>query len=212
MPALSSILVFFVVYCFCGGGWLIKYIPNVLSISRIIFSLLLLILTPFSWPFMTLYVMAGVTDMIDGPIARKTKTASELGANLDGAADFVFAFCILFVMIPILEIPPWIIIWIAFIAIMRVSALVVSYIRHKEVVLLHTYGNKIAALTMFAIILVYSMGVNLTAVLIIACSVVMVAFIEDFVINSTSKVPRRDVRGLFFEKKIVPPKEETEHV
>lgn len=36
-----------------------------------------------------LYIAAGISDMIDGAIARKTNTVSEFGARLDTTADFV---------------------------------------------------------------------------------------------------------------------------
>lgn len=147
---------------------------------------------------MVLYSLAGVTDMIDGPIARKTKSASEFGANLDGAADFIFAFIVLYVMIPILDIPTWMMVWIALILFTRISSLVVSYVRHREVVVLHTYGNKFAAVVLFAILLFYSMGVNLILLIFIAATIVSIAFIEDFIINATSKEPKRDIKGIVF--------------
>ena len=174
--------------------------------SRIIFSIPLLFFAPaalnggtyFPLLFMIFYILAGVTDMIDGPIARKTNSASELGANLDGAADFVFAFIVLFVAIPVLTIPLWMLFWILIIAVVRISSLVISYIRHREVVMLHTYGNKISAVAMFAILLFYAIGVNLTLLLVVVAIIVSLAYIEDFIINATSKEPKRDIKGLFF--------------
>ena len=39
--------------------------------------------------FYTLYLVAGVSDMIDGTVARKTGTAGAFGSKLDTAADFM---------------------------------------------------------------------------------------------------------------------------
>lgn len=58
---------------------------GILTVSRIFLSFLLLCTRPLSCPFYILYVLAGFTDMIDGIIARKTNTASEMGAKLDTA-------------------------------------------------------------------------------------------------------------------------------
>ena len=46
-----------------------------------------------------MYLFCGITDMVDGTIARKTKSVSEWGARLDTLADNVFSrkqynFCI----------------------------------------------------------------------------------------------------------------------
>ena len=49
--------------------------------TRILCSFALLFCQPFSPSFIVLYLIAGLTDMIDGPVARKTGTVSELGAK-----------------------------------------------------------------------------------------------------------------------------------
>ena len=64
---------------------------NIITGVRILCSIALLLCPAFSPSFYILYLSAGLTDMIDGPGARKTGTANELGAKLDTAADFVFA-------------------------------------------------------------------------------------------------------------------------
>ena len=61
---------------------------NYLTISRIllIFPVLLLASpesSPNNWLLLTLFVIAGVTDHLDGYVARKTGSTSSLGALLD---------------------------------------------------------------------------------------------------------------------------------
>ena len=60
---------------------------NVLTICRIVSSIALLIPGTFSPAFFALYAFAGVTDMVDGTVARRTGTESEFGAKLDSIAD-----------------------------------------------------------------------------------------------------------------------------
>ena len=43
----------------------------------------------FSHQFYFLYLLCGFTDMIDGTIARKTKSVTTFGSGLDSVADFV---------------------------------------------------------------------------------------------------------------------------
>lgn len=62
---------------------------NIITCIRILCSFALLLFPAFSIPFYTLYILAGYTDMIDGTVARKTGTVSELGSKLDTIADFV---------------------------------------------------------------------------------------------------------------------------
>ena len=60
-----------------------KHIANILTASRIIFSFPLLIVPLSSVWFYSLYLFCGLTDMIDGAIARKTGAVSKFGAKLD---------------------------------------------------------------------------------------------------------------------------------
>jgi len=68
---------------------------NYLTISRIFLILPILFLassesSPINWIALILFVFAGITDHLDGYIARKTKTTSSTGALLDLVADKLF--------------------------------------------------------------------------------------------------------------------------
>ena len=65
---------------------------NLITISRIILILPVLVLISedknyFNWFALILFVLAGITDNLDGYVARKTGTESALGALLDLMAD-----------------------------------------------------------------------------------------------------------------------------
>lgn len=62
---------------------------NFITSLRIICSITLLFCPALSQVFYVLYIIAGVTDMIDGTVARKTNTVSEFGSRLDTVADFI---------------------------------------------------------------------------------------------------------------------------
>ena len=57
---------------------------NAISIFRIAASIVLLFCPVFSPAFYACYIMAGLSDMLDGFVARKTNTASRFGANVCG--------------------------------------------------------------------------------------------------------------------------------
>ena len=68
------------------------HIANLITISRIILILPVLLLVSeennlSNWLALLLFVLAGITDNLDGYIARKTGTQSSLGALLDLIAD-----------------------------------------------------------------------------------------------------------------------------
>ena len=62
---------------------------NTITLFRMAAGIVLLLCPVFSPAFFVLYIAAGVSDMLDGFVARKTDTVSELGARLDTMADFV---------------------------------------------------------------------------------------------------------------------------
>ena len=85
---------------------------NIITGCRILCSIFLLFVPAFSSTFYILYLVAGFTDMIDGPIARKTNTANEFGSRLDTIADIVFVVACMIKLLPVLIIPTWLCIWV----------------------------------------------------------------------------------------------------
>ncbi|MGM9534665.1 MAG: CDP-alcohol phosphatidyltransferase family protein [Intestinibacter sp.] len=126
-----------------------KYIPNVLSFSRIILSIVLFYLNPVKLPFIFIYIICGITDVLDGFIARKINAISEFGAKLDSVADILIISVILFKFIPILKLNFYMMIWIVVIALIKVSCIIMIFIRFKQFGMIHTYLNKLTGLLIF---------------------------------------------------------------
>lgn len=126
-----------------------KYIPNVLSFSRIILSIVLFYLNPEKLPFILIYIICGITDVLDGFIARKINATSEFGAKLDSVADVIIISVILFKFIPILKLNFYMMIWIIIIALIKVSSIIVIFIRFEQFGMIHTYLNKLTGLLIF---------------------------------------------------------------
>ncbi len=122
---------------------------NCITGMRILFSVGLLFCPALSPSFYALYLLAGLSDMIDGPVARATHTASDLGAGLDTAADFILAAVCLYKLLPILTMPTWLYIWIAAIALIKIVNIVFSIVMRRRFVSLHTPMNKAAGALLF---------------------------------------------------------------
>ena len=151
---------------------------NIITGSRILFSIALLFFPAFSPWFYALYLVAGVTDMIDGTIARKTGKANEFGARLDSIADIVFVVVCLIKLIPVVGIPVWLYVWIGIIALIRIINIVSGLIMQKRFVLLHTITNKVTGLLLFVLPLtVPFMDLKYTAIPV--CAVATFAAIQE---------------------------------
>ena len=123
---------------------------NIVTSLRIVCSIALLFCPVFSSAFYALYLTAGVSDMVDGWIARRTHTASELGAKLDTIADFVFVIVCLVKLLPVLDIPVWLYVWIGFIALIKIINIISGFVVQKRFVTVHSMMNKVAGLLLFA--------------------------------------------------------------
>ena len=124
---------------------------NYITVIRIICSIALLFCPVFSPAFYTLYIVAGVSDMIDGEVARKTGTVSEFGSKLDTAADLVFVVVCLIKVVPAIQAPTWLIVWIIVIAAIKVINLISGYVMRKGIVVLHTEMNKVTGMLLFVL-------------------------------------------------------------
>ena len=93
--------------------------------------------------------MAGLSDMLDGPVARRTNTAGPLGAKLDTVADAFFAAACLIQLLPVLDIPGWLYVWIAAIALIKLINIVFGFAMQKRFVAVHSRANKAMGLLLF---------------------------------------------------------------
>ena len=96
-----------------------KNIANAITGIRILGSILLAFVPVFSVPFYAVYLTCGLSDMVDGTIARRTNSSSSLGAKLDTVADFLFAAVSLAKLLPYIPVPGWLLQWIATIALIK---------------------------------------------------------------------------------------------
>ena len=126
-----------------------KYIANIITSSRIIFSLPLLFIPLSSAWFYVFYLFCGFTDMIDGTIARKTGAVSKLGAKLDTIADFVFMLVCSIKILPLIRITLWLWVWIIIIASIKIFNIALIFIRKKKLISIHSVLNKITGFALF---------------------------------------------------------------
>lgn len=173
--------------------------PNALTFLRGACALALFFFEPSSQIFIALYLVAGISDILDGYLARKWNLASRLGAVLDSIADFILVASLLCIFVPRYDWPPWAGIWILFIALIRFCSLFVCFFRFGKWAFLHTYSNKAAGFLLLCFPILIRL-VGLIATTILLCSVALVSAIEEFIILVYSVQLNRDVSSVFVMK------------
>lgn len=124
---------------------------NIITGIRILCSIALLAVPACSAFFYALYLTAGVSDMIDGTVARKTGKASEFGSQFDSTADLIFVIVCLIKLIPVLHIERWLCIWIVLIAVIKVVNSLYGLKKYKRIVFVHSVLNKITGVLAFVL-------------------------------------------------------------
>ena len=132
-------------------------VANIITGIRILCSIALLFIPVFSPSFYTLYIIAGLSDMIDGSVARKTATAGEFGSKLDTSADMFLVIICMIKLLPVLDTPSWLFIWIAVIALIKMISIISGYVMYKEFAAVHTVMNKVTGVLLFILPLTLTM-------------------------------------------------------
>jgi len=175
----------------------LKNIANYISIARIFMTILLIFVPPMTTTFLIIYLSCCISDILDGLIARRTNTVTEIGSKLDSIADFLFVILVFIKLIPLLKLSTYIVVWIALIFVIRFASIVIIYVKHNTLAILHTYSNKATGfILIFIPILMYFANTVILAV--ITCSIATLSSVEEMIVNLTSAKLNTDKKGLFY--------------
>ena len=164
---------------------------NIITGIRILCSISLLAVSTFSKSFYILYLIAGVSDMIDGTVARKTGTANDFGSKFDSTADFIFVAVCLIKLIPLLPIEKWLLIWIVLITVIKVVNILFTIKKIKRIVFLHTILNKITGILTFILPLTFSF-LDFRYTSIVVCIIATIAAIQEGYFLRTKNQDNKD--------------------
>ncbi len=141
-------------------------------------SIMLLISETLSAAFYIIYIYCGISDMLDGFIARKTNSESKIGAKLDSIADIIFIIVAMIKILSIFNLTNGIIIWGGTIALIKIVNVICSFIYYKEIVFPHTITNKITGFILFLAPFVI-LNTNSIIFEIIICSIATFAAVQE---------------------------------
>ena len=130
----------------------VKYLPNVISVLRIAGSISLLFCDVTGWPFWVIYAFCGISDMVDGWMARKLQAETRTGAVLDSVADIIFVVCCAARLLQVLEIPVWLWTWAGLIVFIKIMNQISALFVYKRFCFPHTWANKMTGLLLFLVV------------------------------------------------------------
>lgn len=177
----------------------IKHVPNLLSIIRLLLVpvFVYLMLTKKTVVAVVVFILSGVTDILDGYIARKNNCISNLGKVLDPLADKLMQFSA-FICLWISELVPF---WMPVLYFVKELATAIGawavFKKGKRVVKSHVFG-KLATFFVFAFVTVMivfgeSISSGVTAVL---CAALCLYFVYSCLMYvKTEVIDGKDEKG-----------------
>ena len=159
-------------------------IPDLLSASRIVLCIPLLLVDTITVPFCIFYLIAGITDMLDGFLARRWGVESKFGARLDSLADFLFVLAVGYKLFPYLKLPAMLWMMIGLIALVKMVNAICSYVVRNRIEYLHTKANKLTGFLLFIGMMTVGQSYFIPVAWVIACIALFAAIQEGHLIRS----------------------------
>ena len=122
---------------------------NIITGSRVLFSLILLFTKTFSTSFYTLHILAGISDVLDGIVARKFKLQSKFGEKLDTVADICFVGATLYKLLSVVKLPIWLWLWICVVVLLKLANIISGFWRKTTFIAMHTFANRVTGILFF---------------------------------------------------------------
>lgn len=131
-----------------------KYVPNILTILRFIFIPIILyfiLIGNYVLGFV-FFTISGLTDILDGFIARKFNLISNFGKLMDPLADKLTQISVLATLVTVKIIPVWILAIVIFKELIMVVG--ASFLYGKDVVVYSKWYGKLATVLFYVAIVI----------------------------------------------------------
>ncbi|MBQ7688665.1 MAG: CDP-alcohol phosphatidyltransferase family protein [Clostridia bacterium] len=175
---------------------------NLITISRIVCAVILFFFQDVNGAFLAIYAYCGISDLIDGPIARKTNKTSNLGALLDTVGDVATYVALAKILLSKHLVPAWAVIWYVSAAAGILSAGLVALARFHRFFVVHSLFGKVMGL--FAFLMPFALYVNLLIPCFAAiCASATVSAVETVFITAKAEDPEHaaiSIIGLYRKK------------
>ena len=173
-------------------------VADTVTSMRIIAAIILGFLSWGTGRFLIVYTFSGLTDVLDGWLARKNQMASEFGARLDSVADLLFYGVLLIRMLPLLYqmLPGEIWYFVLGVIVVRLASYVVAAAKFHRFASLHTWLNKLTGVAVFLLpyVLQFTSGVGYCWAV---CIFAFAATVEELVIHLLQAEYAADRKSIF---------------
>lgn len=125
---------------------------NCITSVRIIGTVLMIFTAPLSALFFLVYTICGISDLLDGWVARKHNIVTEFGSRLDSIADLFFYIVMIIKILHTLWkiVPVWFWYVLGGIVVLRITSYTTAAVKFHRFASLHTKMNKVSGLLVFA--------------------------------------------------------------
>ena len=142
-------------------------LPNKLTVFRIILVPLMVVIpylnikgeilgTPISWIIIDLiFIIASITDSLDGKLARKNNQITSFGKFLDPIADKILVLAAMVMLVEMNKIPAWIPIIVLFREFVVSGYRLIAVEKNGEVIAASKWGKIKTVTQMMAIIMIF---------------------------------------------------------
>ena len=150
-----------------------------ITLSRIPMAVALPFVQSSPAVFWTLYLLCGLSDVLDGAVARSMGTVSRLGEKRDTIADIIFVAVWIVLFIPAMNVGRWLWIWTGVIALIKVVNVISGLAMKKGFVAKHTLANKATGILLFLLPMVILWEVIKVPYIVLVCLLATFAAIQE---------------------------------
>lgn len=177
-------------------------LPNFITALRLAGTVAMLFIDVFSAAFYVIYTLSGISDVLDGAVARATGTSTEFGKKMDSAADMLFYVVMMVRVFPELweVFPVWLWGIIAVYCILRIVIYVYVAWKYHCFASLHTYLNKLGSFGVFTVPYLIKLPHTAGTCAVVA-SVGLIGTIEELLIHTTTPVYQNGRKSIFMKKR-----------
>jgi CDP-diacylglycerol--glycerol-3-phosphate 3-phosphatidyltransferase len=162
-----------------------------------VLSVSLLFTVQQKWIFVFILLLCGMTDILDGYLARKWSMQSSFGARLDSIADLLlFGISLICIVSAVGDKLDRFYPFLAVIIGVRLLNLFVAAVKYHRFLILHTWANKVTGILVFLSICFY-MIMKWDGILYIVLAAAFLSAAEELLIHISSGHPDPDRRNLW---------------
>lgn len=173
-----------------------KHAANMITSVRVLLAPSLFFHRDLTGSFFVIYLICAVSDLLDGPVARMTKSTGIAGSILDTIGDALMYTGMMKVVLSTYGIPVWSIFWFAVALVLQIISALIAVRRFGRFYFVHTISSKIMGGMLFLTPFMFSHGLKRLHMLMMSLGVTYSA-VEAIIVQCRTKIADSDVRSVY---------------